>query len=125
MSMNTYPASGYLISLTQIRAVLERLRNAGSTDARELLLELEADYDYDACDIYGDLVDKWLSTIKCPITVDTPFIADDEQAPELLNGEMYFWIDESDLFVKTDTEGHQKLKNLGLEPELKQWTTFG
>ena len=123
--MNTYPASGYLISLTQIKEVLERLRNAGSSDARELLLKLKDDYDYDDLETYSQLVDDWFCTLKCPTPCDTPFIADDEQAPELLNGEMYFWVDETDLFVKTPTKGHQQLKKLGLEPELKQWTTFG
>ena len=127
MSMNTYPASGYLVSLTQLKATLVKLADLGSTDASELLKKLSEDSGYDISENLeeiGELVGAWLESLKCP-ACDTPFIADDETVPELEPGELYFWFDEDDLFVKTYTQEFKELRKLALVPELKQWTTFG
>ena len=126
MSMRTYPAQGYLITMTQIRDTLKRLKNIGSVDAGEVLAKLGPENDSERLDEYLELIQAWLDTSRCDVQLDRPFVADgEEQAPELTDGEIYFAIDDIHLFDKTATAAHKELKKLNLQPGFEQWTVFG
>lgn len=54
------------------------------------------------------------------------FTLNDEcEADDMELNELYASFDESDLFYTVKTPMHIELRSIGIEPELKQWVTWG
>ncbi len=50
---------------------------------------------------------------------------DDCEANDMELNELYAMFDDSDLFYTVKTPMHIELRSIGIEPELKQWVTWG
>jgi len=124
MSMQTYAASDWLVSLTQLKAALHKRVN--DQGAITLLSRLE-DPDLDITESLDDIetwVNDWLVSKGMPLT-DRPFISTDTEAPELEEGELYFSFGFADLFTKTETAEHKALLAASIVPEFNRWTIWG
>ena len=125
MSMIISPDSGHVLPISEARKVLNGCVDTRIPNYAKLLDKFNSD-DGDADD-YVMILNRFLrarGANTVPLAQGA-FRADDEQAPELVNGEWYFIFDDCDLFTRTETKAHKDLQRLGFKPQLEHWTNFG
>lgn len=112
--MREFPASGYVVPVSDLVKLLTpmeqekvgRLIEEGDRDDIAKYLNDNLPGDFPGLEVY------------CPADEDTV----DEP---MERGVWYAVFDESDLFVKKKSVGHEALNTAGIEPTLSHWSVWG
>jgi hypothetical protein len=118
MSMREYPASGYVVPIEALKAVIPADKHDEFDTLFEAVLE-------------GDDTEAFLAFLDANWPDGHPAFelyrpSDEDTVDEPMeNGHYYAVFDEDTLFTKKLTPEGEKLKALGVTPEFSRWSVWG
>lgn len=113
MSMRDYPTSGFVVKAIELKK----------------LLPIAVQEVYEAAYKDGNWEQMSNLLVNLPTSVPVPeeiYLHNDESSSEdLENGEIYAIFTFDDLYIKSETEEHKKLRQANIIPQFANWSIYG
>jgi hypothetical protein len=119
MSSQSNPCNGYVIEASSLAEVLPE-------DKRAEYLEMVRNDEYDF-DMWEEAIEFFERHRQSPVPVPIQMfsLGGEDYAPDLVEGVVYAYFAESDLFIQTPTQALIALEGYELHPRNESWTSWG